>query len=149
MYSILVLLIVVAGLGLMFGWIEPKQIGTLVAWLILGPILLCLASGYWLSFYNTLPLALRVLTWIALPFVLLIVLRALLPKATWVNIAFRALFDLLIFAATFPLRFIWRSARLIAEREHHPINLARHQAVVGQRPPQRIQQHSGQDHGRQ
>jgi hypothetical protein len=140
MSLIFVIILALGGIGLMFGWVEPKGIGRFLAWLIIGPVLLCLAYTELLVGYNALPFGVQLLCWILLPFVALVVLRVFLPRAAWVNALLRVLFDLLVFLVTFPLRFAWRSVSLLANRERRAIHLARHQAVVGQRPPEQMQQ---------
>jgi hypothetical protein len=142
MGGLLLLALVVTGLGVLFGLVKPQRLAGFFAWLIFGPLLICLAYNEWLTAYRGLPPLLQLLTLVLLPFALLLILHIMLPKATWVRRLNEILFDLLVFFATFPFRFLWRAAQLVASRERHPVRLEPHQPVVGHRPRLRRPDHT-------
>lgn len=133
----LVLALTITGICIMLGYLKPESIYKILIWLIAGSLLLSLAYSEWTQFYANLPLWLQCIGLILLPFILLFLLRFLLPKAAWINRLQQAVLDALVYFLTFPVRLIWRAGRQIVDREHHRIRLQRHRPAVGGRPPLR------------
>jgi hypothetical protein len=137
MGGILLLALVVTGLGVLVGWTSPQRLTRFCVWLAVGPVLIGLAYSAGLSAYRGLPVLAQLALIALLPFALLLVAHALLPKSPWAKHLTNAMFDAILFALTFPVRLVWRSVRLVASREHQPARLERHRPVVGHRPPVR------------
>lgn len=133
--GIILLLLVFGGLGIMFGYTEPKRIVQYLIWLIVGPVLIGIALNEWFGFYSSLSWVAKLLFIVALPFILLLILRTILPKSALVRSITDVLWNALVFAFTFPFRLLFRSGRLISQRERTRIRLAANQTVVGRRPP--------------
>lgn len=138
MDALLILAVVIIGAGTMLGQVRAQRLWALLVVLLVGPILLCVIASAFHAYYESLSLAPRVLVWLLAPFLLLLLLRILFPKGGWLGRTVGAMLEVLTYAATFPVRFIWRGLRLITTRERQPIRLARHHPVVGHRPPLQI-----------
>lgn len=141
MADVLAMISLIAGLAIVFGHRVSQSLIKVCLLLLLLPIILSFALEPMLEFYKELPFPIDVVCWIITPIGLLLLLRALLPNSVWLRELSRLLLELSVFVAVFPFRFLWRSFRLVIDREYHSMNLARHHPVVGHQPP-RVPQHS-------
>jgi hypothetical protein len=134
----------------MTGLVQPKRLATVLGWLIVAPLIFCVVFGNLESLYVSLSPAEQMLALALLPIVMGFLLRFMFPKSVLVRTVSSLIFDLLVFVVTFPLRFLWRSIRLIAQRERQETHLAHTPVVVGQRPqlrqPHREVGLTGDDH---
>jgi hypothetical protein len=133
MNSILVLLVALVGLSFIFGGFKSERLTRLLMWLALAPLAVCLVQGFIYGAYAHLSPTARLLLLILSPFVLLVLLRSLFPSS---RVFTDALLNTLVYLLTLPVRILWRSLRLIMERERHRIDLSRTPVVVGRRPQQ-------------
>jgi len=136
MAALLAMISLIAGLAIVFGHKVSKSLMKVCLFVLLLPVIINFAFAPVIAAYDALPLIIQVICWIISPFILLLLLRALLPNSAWLRVLSRVLLELAVFVTTFPFRFLWRSFRLVTDREHHSMNLARHFPAVGQRPPQ-------------
>lgn len=132
--GILLLAIVVFGLQVLFGK-KPENYYKFLIWLIFAPLLLAIGYNHALWFWLGLPLWMQILSLLLVPFFISAVLRFLFPKAKWLQSLQTAIFQTLIYAATFPFRFLWRAGRFFFEREHRSQRLNPYRPVVGGSPP--------------
>ncbi|MFN2512716.1 MAG: hypothetical protein ABR568_15005 [Pyrinomonadaceae bacterium] len=133
MNGILVLLVALVGLNFIFGEFKTERLTRLLIWLVLAPLAVCLAQGFIYGAYSQLTPTARLLLLILLPFVLLSLLRSAFPSSRAVT---DAVLNALVYLLTLPVRILWRSLRLVMERERHRIDLSRTPVVVGRRPQQ-------------
>jgi len=133
--GILLLAITVFGLMVLFGKGKPENYYKFLIWLIFAPILLAIGYNHALWFWLGLPLGMQILSILLVPFLAAAIFRLMFPKAKWLQALQTAVFQTLIYAATFPLRFVWRAGRFIFQRERQTQRLNPYRPVVGGRPP--------------
>ena len=127
--------IAIFGILILFGKGKPEQFYKFVIFLIFAPVLLAIGFNHTLWLWYGLPFWIQILSLLLLPLLLLLVLRTLFPKSLFVRVITDVLWDTVVFAFTFPIRLIFRSGRLISQRERTRTRLAPHQTVIGRRPP--------------
>ncbi len=133
--AILLLGLLVFGLQVLFGRADAGKSYPFLILLIVGPILLSIGLSHSLWLWEGLPLWAQVVTIIALPFLVMAVLRRFLPKSAALDRAQDVAFDMLIYIVTFPIRLVWRSGQLILRRERRAVRLNVNRPAVGGRPP--------------
>ncbi len=133
--GLLLLAIVIFGISVMFGKNKPEQFYKVVILLIFAPVLLTVGFNQAVWFWLNSPLWAQILSSCLLPFFLAALLKAFLPKAVWLQKIQTLVFEMLIFAFTFPFRFLWRAGKFIFQRERQTIRLNPYSAVIGKRPP--------------
>lgn len=133
--AILLLGLMIFALQVLFGRRDAGTIYSFLILLIVGPILLSIGISHSVWFWEGLPVWAQVVSVILLPFLLFAILRRLLPKSPAIDAAQGAIFDTLVYAITFPFRLIWRSGRLVHDRERRRGRLNPYRPVVGGRPP--------------
>ena len=138
--GILLLAVSVFGLSVLFGTGKVENYYKFLIWLIFAPLLLAIGYNHVVWFWFWLPLWLRILSILLVPFFVSAILRFMFPKARWLHEAQTVIFQTLIYAATFPLRFLWRAGRFFFQRERRTQRLIPNRPVVGGRPPLRNEQ---------
>lgn len=133
--GILLLAVVVFGLQIMFGGGKLENFLKLLIWLVVAPILISIGYNHTLWLWYGLPLWAQLLSLAFVPFLAVAILRMAFPKAAWLNGLLSILYDILIFAVTFPVRFVFRVVGFIFNRERRRTPLERYRPVVGGRPP--------------
>jgi hypothetical protein len=133
--SVLLLAVVAAGFGIMFGGFKSERLFQFLIWLLVAPLLLCAVLNPLIELYFGLPHWVQILSFMFLPVAFYIILRLLLPRAKWLGALEAAVFNTLVFALAFPLRLVWRVATFTFERERRRTKLNPYRPVVGSRPP--------------
>lgn len=133
--GILLLGIAVFGLMVLFGQGKPENYYKFLIWLIFAPLLLAIGYSHALWFWFGLPLWMQLLSVLLVPFFVSAILRLMLPKAKWLQGLQTAVFQTLIYAVTFPFRFVWRAGQFFFQRERRAQRLNPYRPVVGGRPP--------------
>lgn len=133
--GILLLIIVVFGISIMFGKGKPENYYKFLIWLIFAPVLLAIGYNHALWFWLGLPLWMQILSILLVPFFVSAVLHIMFPKAKWLQSLQTAIFQTLIYIATFPFRFLWRAGQFFFQRERPVQRLNPYRPVVGGRPP--------------
>ncbi|MBK8464955.1 MAG: hypothetical protein IPL32_03915 [Chloracidobacterium sp.] len=142
--GILLLAIVVFGLQILFGHGKPENFVKLLIWLVFAPILISIGYNHLLWLWSGLPFWAQLLSLALIPFILVAILKMAFPKAAWLNGLLSILYDTLVFAVTFPFRFVFRAVGFIFRRERQRTPLERYRPVVGGRPPiQNLRQEGG------
>ncbi len=118
--GILLLAIAVFGLMVLFGKGNPENYYKLLIWLIFAPVLLAIGYNHALWFWLGLPLWMQILSILLVPFFAAAILRLMFPKARWLQDLQATVFQTLIYAVTFPFRFIWRAGQFFFQRERRP-----------------------------
>lgn len=134
MRSILTLIAALVGLSSIFGGFKAERLTRLLIWLVLAPLVICFFNGVIGSGYSQLSPYQQIAMVGILPFAILLVIRALFPGSRFVKQIIDALIAAFVFSLTLPFRIIWRSIRLIADRERYPVRLSPTPVVVGRRP---------------
>ncbi len=135
--GILLLGIAVFGLMVLFGKGKPENYYKFLIWLIFAPVLLAIGYNHALWFWLGLPLWIQILSILLIPFFVGAVLSLLFPKARWLQALQTVVFQTLIYAVTFPFRFLWRTGQFFFQRERRTQRLNPYRPVVGGRPPLR------------
>jgi hypothetical protein len=134
--GILLLAIVIFGLQVLFGARKPENYYKFLIFLIVAPILLAIGANHAIWLWSGLPLWMQVASILLLPFLISALLRVLLPNARWASTLQDILFNTGIYLVTFPIRFLWRAARFVLNRERQPnVRFNPYRPVVGTRPP--------------
>lgn len=141
--AIILLGIAIFGLSVLFGKNKPDQLYQFLIWLIFAPILLAIGYNHALWFWFDLPLWLQILSILLIPFMISVILKLIFPKAKWIQSLQTTIFQTLIYSATFPFRFLWRSAQFLLQRERRPQRLNPIRPVVGARPPLQNENQAG------
>lgn len=131
---VLVFILVLGGLGLMFDLAEPKHIVRYLLWLLIAPFAIRLIFCQLTGLLKEPSADQQLVVFALLFFAALLIISMLFPKSKWIRRAISVVIDLTAFLFTLPFRIIWRSVRLIAERERHPVRLSPTPVVVGRRP---------------
>lgn len=129
------LAIVLFGLSVLFGKGKIDDYNKFLIWLIIAPVLLSIGLNHVLWLWYGLPPWVQVLTVFLAPFLIMVVLCYLFPKAKWLSGLFEVVFQFLIYLITFPVRFVWRAWSFFLQKERHISQIESHRAVVGSRPP--------------
>ena len=133
--GILLLAIAVFGLMVLFGKAQSEDYYKFLIWLIFAPLLLAIGYNHAVWFWLTLPVWIQVLILLLVPFFVSAILQIMLPKAKWLQALQAAVFQTLIYAVTFPFRFLWRASQFFLQRERPTQRLNPYRPVVGGRPP--------------
>lgn len=134
--GILLLGIAIFGLMVLFGQGKPENYYKFLIWLIFAPLLLAIGYRHALWFWFGLPLWIQVLSFLLVPFLIGAIFRLLFPKAKWLQAIQAVAFQTLIYAVTFPVRFLWRAGGFFFRRERRQVQrLNPYRPVVGGRPP--------------
>jgi FlaA1/EpsC-like NDP-sugar epimerase len=133
--EVLLIAIAVFGISILFGQGEVEKYYKFLIWLIIAPLLLAIGCNHAVWFFLQLPLWMRILSILLVPFFVSALLRLLFPKAKWLQGLQTVVFQTLIFAVTFPLRFVWRAGQFFFRRESRTQKLNPYRPVVGGRPP--------------
>lgn len=133
--GILLLAIAVFGLMVLFGKGKPENYYKFLIWLIFAPLLLAIGYNHALWFWLGLPLWMQILSLLLVPFFVSAFLRLMFPKAKWLQALQTVIFQTLIYAVTFPFRFLWRAGQFFFQRERPAQRLNPYRPVVGGRPP--------------
>ena len=133
--AFLFLIILIVGVQILFGAGKVENYYKFLIWLILGPVALAIGFNHALWFWYGLPFWAQALSVVLLPFFASAFLRMLFPKAAWVKSLQSVLIDSLVYAVTFPLRFLFRATRLVSSREGRKIELNPLRPAAGRRPP--------------
>lgn len=133
--AILLIGLVVFGLQVLFGRQDAGKIYPFLILLIVGPILLSIGLSHAVWFWDGLPLWGQVVTILALPFLLMAVIRRFLPRSSALDRAIGVAFDTVVYLVTFPVRLLWRSGQHVLRHERRPARLNPRRPVVGGRPP--------------
>lgn len=142
--GILLLAIAIFGLMVLFGKAKPEQLFKLAIILIFAPLLLAIGYNHALWFWLGLPLWMQIFSILLIPFFVSAVLKLLFPKAKWLQDLQTAIFQTLIYAVTFPFRFLWRAGQFFFQRERRPAQrLNPNRPVVGTRPPLQNERREG------
>lgn len=131
----LLLGIAIFGLMVLFGQGKPENYCKFLIWLIFAPVLLAIGYNHALWFWFGLPWWMQVLSLLLIPFLIGAVLKLVFPKAVWLQALPATVFQTLVYAVTFPFRFVWRAGQFFLQREHRPQRLNPYRPVVGGRPP--------------
>lgn len=134
MESILVFIAALVGLSFIFGGFRAERLTRLLIWLALAPVVICLFNSVIAKTYSQLSSNQRVTMLALLPFAILLFMRAMFPGSRFVKHIVDALIAACAFLMTLPFRILWRSVRLVAERERHSVRLSPTPVVVGHRP---------------
>lgn len=132
---ILLLMIAVFGLLVLFGRGKLENYVKLIVWLIFAPLLVAIGYNHLIWVWSGLPLWGRLLSLTLVPFAFFAILRMAFPNARWLSVFLTTLFDTLVFAITFPIRFVFRAASFIFQRERQRTPLEQYRPVVGGPPP--------------
>lgn len=132
----LLLAMAIFGLQVLFGK-KPDDYYRFLVWLIFAPILFAIGCNHLVWVWFDLPLWMRIFSVLLIPFLVSLVFRLMFPKAKWFQVLQTAFFQVLIFAATFPFRFLWRASQFFVQRERRSQRLDPYRPVVGGRPPLR------------
>lgn len=133
--GLLLLSVAVFGIMVLFGKAKPEHIFKFAIVLIFAPVLLAVGYNHALWFWLGLPLWMRILSILLVPFVFSAILRLMFPQAKWIQSLQTTIFQILIYFITFPFRFLWRAGRFFFERERRTQKLNPYRPVVGSRPP--------------
>ena len=133
MGSILILIVALVGLSFIFGGFKAERLTRLLIWLVLAPVVICFFSGVIANAYSQLSPYQQIVVLALLPFAILIIIRSLFSGSRFVKQIVDALIATFAFLLTLPFRILWRSVRLVAERERHPVQLSPTPVVVGRR----------------
>lgn len=133
--GILLLVIVIFGISLMFGKGKVENYFKFLIWLIVTPILISIGFNHFLWFWYDLPFWTQISLILVLPFLVSALLRAMFPKAKWLQVLQTTIFQTLIYIVAFPFRLVWRTGRLISQKESQTVRLNPYPPVVGGRPP--------------
>ncbi|HSK70190.1 MAG TPA: hypothetical protein VK892_00740 [Pyrinomonadaceae bacterium] len=134
--GILLLGIAIFRLMVLFGKGKPKNYYKFLIWLIFAPLLLAIGYNHALWSWLGLPPWIQILSILLVPFFVSAILKLMFPKARWLQALQTAIFQTLIYAATFPFRFLWRAGQFFFERERRPAQrLNPYRPMVGARPP--------------
>jgi Ca2+/Na+ antiporter len=134
MGSILILIAALVGLSFIFGGFQAERLTRLLIWLVLAPVVICFFNGVIVSAYSQLSPYQQIAMLVLLPFAILLFIRTSFPGSRFVKQIIDALIVAFAFVLTLPFRIIWRSIRLVVERERHPVRLSPTPVVVGHRP---------------
>ena len=132
---VLLTAILVFGISVLFGSGKVENYYKFLILLIIAPILLNIGYNHALWFWLGLPLWMRILSVLLMPLFASAILKLMFPKAKWIQLLQVAIFQTLIYTATFPLRFVWRAGRFFLRRERRAQRLNSYRPVVGGRPP--------------
>lgn len=132
--GVLILAVIVLGFCIMLG-VKAEKLNKLVLWLIVAPLFIDVAyiSSIWA--WQCAPLWMQILSALLIPFFILALLKMVLPTAKWLQTLQELFFQTLIYAVTFPFRFLWRAGRFLLQRERRAVQLNPHRPAVGNRPP--------------
>lgn len=133
--GVLLLGIAIFGLMVLFGKGKPENYYKFLIWLSFAPLLLAIGYSHALWFWFGLSLWMQIFSILLVPFFVSAILRLMFPKAKWLQGLQTAVFQTLIYAITFPFRFLWRAGQFFFQRERHPQRLNPYRPVVGGRPP--------------
>lgn len=133
--SILLLVIIIFGFQVLFGKAKVENFYKFLVFLIFAPVLAAVGWNHTLWFFYNLPLWAKVLLVLLLPFFVSAALRLMFPNAKWLHALQTVVFQALIYAITFPFRFLWRAGQFLFRRERHVQRLNSYRAVVGGKPP--------------
>lgn len=133
--GILLLIIAVFGISIMFGKGKLENYYKFLIWLIFAPVLLAIGYNHVLWFWMGLPVWIQIFSILLVPFFAAAILRLMFPKAKWLQALQTTVFQTLIYAVTFPLRFVWRAGQFFFSRERRPQRLNPYRPVVGGRAP--------------
>jgi hypothetical protein len=129
--AILLLGIVIFGLQILFGKGKVETFYKFLIWLIVAPILISIGFNHFLWLWCGLPFWSQILLILLLPFLASALLRAMFPKAKWLQNMQAAIFQILIYIVAFPFRLLWRTGRFISQRERRTIRLNPYRPVIG------------------
>jgi hypothetical protein len=144
--EILVLAVIAFGFCVLVGRGKIGSFYKVVICLLFAPFFLADFYNQVLCFLDGLPIWVWILSILLIPFFVSAALRILFPKAVWLQKLQTILFEGLIYAATFPFRFLFRAARFVFQKERRRAKLNPHRAAVGNKPP--IINHSERQHNR-
>jgi Ca2+/Na+ antiporter len=134
MGSILAIIAMLIGLSFIFGGLKAERLTRFLIWLVLAPVVICFFSGVVTNSYSQLSPYQQIVMLAVLPFAILFIIRALFHGSRFVKHIVDAVIAACAFVLTLPFRILWRSVRLIVERERHPVRLSPTPVVVGSRP---------------
>ena len=140
------LVILIFGLGLMFGRGKVEDYFKLLIWLIFAPVLLAVGINQVVWLWNGLPFWLQILSILLMPVFVSVILRTLFPKAKWLQGFQETIFLTAVYLVTFPFRFIWRASRFVFQREHRTTLLEPYRPAVGGKPPLKEQGERPKNH---
>ncbi|MEK7724909.1 MAG: hypothetical protein AAB336_11200 [Acidobacteriota bacterium] len=133
--GILLLAMAIFGLMVLFGKNKPENYYQFLILLIFAPILLAIGYNHALWFWLGLPFWMQILSILFTPFLVSAVLRLIFPKAKWLQSLQTVVFQSLVYATTFPFRFLLRAGQFFFQRERQTQRLNPHRPVIGGRPP--------------
>lgn len=135
MDGILLLAVIIFGFSLMLGKGKIENFFKFLILLLIAPVLITFGIDYLRCSYNSLPLWMQIISILLIPLLLLALLRLAFPKVGGLQKLQTLIFEALVFAFTFPFRFLWRSGRFIFQKEGRTTRLNPHRAAVGNKPP--------------
>lgn len=133
--GILLLAIVIFSISVLFGKGKIETYFVFAVLLIVAPLLLFIGFNHSLWFWLHLPLWMQTLSLLLIPFSVSALLRVLFPKAKWLQGLQTVIFQTLVYAVTFPFRFLWRAGMFLLQRERQTVRLDPLRSVIGKKPP--------------
>lgn len=133
--GLVLLAVAVFGIMVLFGKAKPEGLFKFAVILIFAPVALSVGYYHALWFWRGLPLWLQILSLFLIPFLTASALRLMFPKVRWLHGLQAIIFQALIYAVTFPFRFLWRASRFFFDRERNTPRLDPYRPVVGAKPP--------------
>ena len=142
--NFLILAVIAFGFSLMLG-VKAEKFYKLLFWFIFTPLFTGIAYCSFLWLWQSAPVLMQILCVLLVPFFISALLRAAFPKTRWIQALQAVVFQTLIYAATFPFRFLWRAGSFLLQKERRTVRLNQYHAAVGVKPPIISEREKNQD----